>query len=218
VVESSWVQIHVTERLFRALDDNEMDIDSTDWSNGLVAPMAAGGALVCTGIHYGVVRVASEELAHPPEVVDLQGWDDVVEASVDVAAGALQIGSLEGLSPFPVPQLSSGVAGSYRLRVHVRGRDTIPDAVAVDDEGEPWPPVEDYLSLAWAAPYAPQVLHKTTDACGASLRLSVEGRPPPRPTPTVPPTPQSQAAYDNLVAQHLASQQAQTEPGSPPGP
>ncbi|MEU2726066.1 hypothetical protein [Streptomyces smyrnaeus] len=65
--------------------------------------------------------------------------------------------------PPDLPVLAPAGPGSYRVRVHARGRDIAPDGVAEE-------PVEDYLLIVWPAPPEPDTVHKQTDNFGAEWR------------------------------------------------
>jgi hypothetical protein len=128
--------------------------DAPDFSaNGLVAAFP-GGVAVRTGSDqpvYVSVRVERDV----PEEVDSRSWDEVVDISWTAATGAAR---LDGNShhrsttpPWP---------GDYRVRVHADGRDG-------DDH-------ERYELIVWAAPAAPEVVHKRTDRLGHRLRGEAE--------------------------------------------
>ncbi|MFH8387530.1 hypothetical protein ACH4E7_42695 [Kitasatospora sp. NPDC018058] len=66
-----------------------------------------------------------------------------------------------------LPSLSAAGAGSYRLRVHVRGRNE-----GLDLEDNYGDPVEFYLIQAWPAPVTPEIRHKLTDRRGEQVRTA----------------------------------------------
>ncbi|WP_329547970.1 hypothetical protein OG548_31675 [Streptomyces sp. NBC_01356] len=87
--------------------------------------------------------------------------------------GRLQVESLEqgpvdGLAP-----LSPAEPGWYRLRVHARGRNILPDKVSAE-------PVEDYLLLAWPAPQADTDIMRTSARIGHAL-AQAQNMPEPQP-------------------------------------
>jgi hypothetical protein len=130
--------------------------------NGLIA-VQPGAAVIFTGIHTGVVAVSIEVRDVRPEQVDGTGWDDVVEVSLEAIGGRVLV-----VGPFAdtgdvLPVLTPAGPGHYRVRVHVRGRDTAVDGVAFE-------PFEEYLIIVWPDRPAPDTVHKQTDGYGASVR------------------------------------------------
>src|SRR5688572_18895865 len=76
-----------------------------DHSNGLVAVMSHG-AQISTGIHTGLVNVEVCVLSQPPDALDLDGWDEVIEISFRAPAGHTYVRSMEDLpeeSPLVTP-------------------------------------------------------------------------------------------------------------------
>ncbi|MFC0842684.1 hypothetical protein ACFH04_02890 [Streptomyces noboritoensis] len=65
------------------------------------------------------------------------------------------------------PNLAATGAGTYRLRISVRGRDAGADADYLEEDEEP---VEEHLLQAWPAPAAADVIHKASDGIGAYWR------------------------------------------------
>ena len=96
----------------------------------------------------------------PPDTVDVACWDEVVEVSLDMPHGDARLAVLMADVPDTFPTLSPCGPGSYRLRVHARGRDTSIDGTASE-------PFEDYLIVAWPSPQAPQTIYKETARYGA---------------------------------------------------
>jgi hypothetical protein len=131
--------------------------------NGLTA-VVEGGLMVQTGIHTGVIDVEVRALLDAPADVETEGWDEVVDLSVE-SAGDLRVTSMADFSYAPLPALTARGAGTYRVRVHAAGRDTKPDGVASE-------PVEHYLFLAWPAHAADEVVHQATDKIGQRRRAS----------------------------------------------
>ncbi|MEU0250885.1 hypothetical protein ABZ192_42705 [Streptomyces sp. NPDC006235] len=66
--------------------------------------------------------------------------------------------------PADLPSLASQGPGSYRLRVHARGRDRAVDQTVVDEV------VESYLIQSWPAAHQDALLVKATDAYGSQVR------------------------------------------------
>ncbi|MDQ3789929.1 MAG: DUF6461 domain-containing protein [Actinomycetota bacterium] len=127
------------------------DVDVS--GNGLVAAVA-DGVVIRTGVAEGPVRVSMRVLTGPPDEVDPDSWDEVVEISWTAPeGGAFLSGATTGFReerwetpPWP---------GDYRVRVHAYGRD--------DEE-------DSYSLVMWQAPSAPEVVHKKTDRLGHRLR------------------------------------------------
>ncbi|MDJ1134516.1 hypothetical protein [Streptomyces iconiensis] len=144
------------------------------YANGLVFTTTPGETVILTGIASGDVTVNLEIRRQPPDTVDLDPWDEVVDHSLVAPIGEVRVLCVDDVPPdFPV--LSQQGPGSYRVRVHARGRDTAPDGVTFE-------PVEEYHLTVWPAPAAPDHVHKQTDSVGASWRRAAQ-----RPTPQSPP-------------------------------
>jgi hypothetical protein len=131
-------------------------------SNGLVGA-ELGRAVVLVGISVGPVNVTVELFEEPAESVDLTDWDDIVDISLRSRNGHLVARGIESNPPQELPELSHAGPGTYRLRVHARGRDTAVDLATFD-------PVEDYKVSIWPAPVAPELVHKQSDNYGAGIR------------------------------------------------
>jgi hypothetical protein len=117
-------------------------------------------AVIMTGTESGPVSVTADwQETQPP--LDLDPWDDVVEVSMVFDEEPAVLYSVEGTGTL-MPQLPPG---SYRVRVHARGRDRARALLTVWD-----PPVEEHLIQAWPAPVEPEVRHKLTDQYGATIR------------------------------------------------
>lgn len=135
-------QVFVNEGIFGVLDDGVIPVETADWSNGLVAPMAQG-AIIVTGINTGYVRVSLLTLEDSPVEPPAESWEEIVEVSLHAPKHNLQLESLEvgALAPATLAEPESSW---YRFRVHARGRDLLRDKVSMD-------PVEDYLLISWPA-------------------------------------------------------------------
>jgi hypothetical protein len=152
--------VRVDHATFTLID---VDADMPE-SIGLVRAEEHAIVAILTGIDSGPVRVAVDPRTGPPPAADLDSglreWEEIVEFSGESPDGSVEVVSLtEGLVA-DLPPLSATGPGSYRLRVHARGRATHRD-LAVSE------PVEDYLITAWPAPQAPAVVHKA--ATGSDL-------------------------------------------------
>jgi hypothetical protein len=75
--------------------------------------------------------------------------------------------------PYEFLHLTPPGAGSYRVRVHARGRDA-----GAERDVVPGRPVEEHLVQIWPALAAPETIHKTTDEVGAGYRESGPGPEP----------------------------------------
>jgi hypothetical protein len=170
--------VAVAYHTFDLSDDGTSRPAALDWSNGLVSSQP-GQVTFWTGIHTGTVHVRVDVRRHPPTKVDADAWDEVVEHSVISVTGTMRLASVMNTAP-DMPALTPFGPGSYRLRVHARGRDTAPD-------GAPSEVVENYLFIIWPSEQAPDCIHKHTDQVGADLRAAV---PISRPAPA-PPEPHS---------------------------
>ncbi|MFD7733414.1 hypothetical protein ACFV6F_23875 [Kitasatospora phosalacinea] len=180
-MEQQPTKVRASEGSFGVLDAGTVQGDPADYSNGLIIAMLAG-ARIHTGINMGPVRVTATALRQRPSPVeDIDGWDEVVEASVYAPRGQLRIESLEE-GPVPgLPLLSPAGPGWYRLLVRARGRDGAYDA-AVDR------PTEDYVITAWPEQPSPARLLRTNDECGRSLRRSAPQQPAAHRAPSTPDT------------------------------
>jgi hypothetical protein len=168
--------VFVPEGSFGVLDNGEIPAHTADWSNGLVAPMEQG-VLIATGIHTGYVRVAVAVLDGPPTAPAQADWDEIVEVSVRAPTGSLRLdapldGPVHGLV-----LLSQAGPGTYRLRVHARGRCTLWDKSSTD-------PVEDYLVMSWPGPYDSTTILKSSDLLEADIDHTAS-----HPHALLPPTP-----------------------------
>jgi hypothetical protein len=151
--------------------DTSPPVETWDQSNGL-AITASVGATILTGEAWGPITVAVDvrdavpaEAADPLAFDTGQRWNDIVEISVVCEDGPLRVcglddGFVEGLPPLGPPG-----PGTYRVRVHVRGRDD----PAMGDDGMP-SPTDHFLLVAWPAPARPPLLIRLTDRRGLSGR------------------------------------------------
>ncbi|MFY1690364.1 hypothetical protein [Plantactinospora sp. WMMB782] len=109
--------------------------------NGLVGA-TEGAMLVRTGRGGGWVDLTVELHPEPP-VVETAGWDEAVEISYRTAVGQSHVRSARGgRSDFP--RVSFRGPGSYRIRVHARGRHPCAGRPGADR-------AEEYLLQVWAA-------------------------------------------------------------------
>ena len=141
--------------------DGVNDIEPSKYmgTNGLISALGFL-AIILTGTDAGRVSVTADWRQDAPPV-DLDSWDEVVEVSMlfDEDQAAL-FGHDDRDERFPLLD-----AGSYRVRVHARGRD---QGAAVMYPGDN--PVEEHLVVAWPQPQAAEKIHKVSDAYGAQIR------------------------------------------------
>lgn len=163
-VRTATAALHLSYSQFVVTDWNSRESISPTLaaSNGLVGTNASG-AVVLTGIHTGNVNVTAELLDNAPGSVDLDEWDEVVEVSVESEDGELIAHGIMDDPPEGLPELAHAGPGTYRLRVHARGRDTAVDATRSE-------PVEDYKLSVWPAPEAAEAVYKQSDRRGAEIR------------------------------------------------
>ncbi|MFF0205786.1 hypothetical protein [Streptomyces sp. NPDC005017] len=152
--------VFVQYHLFQVMDPDGPMAGGLDAAHtGLVS--ASDGAIeVHTGIHTGDVQVTAELHTHQPEPAS--GWDEIAEISCHSPSGEILVAPLMD-DPVDLPSLASHGPGSYRLRVHARGRDRAID-LAPDEV------VEYYLIQSWPAPLQDTLLVKATDAYGHQVR------------------------------------------------
>ncbi len=132
--------------------------------SGLVG-VSAGLAIVITGTQFGNVEVTVQAGESDPGL-DTAPWDDVTEISLSGGPGSLGVSVTSGgQGPYELQYLTPPGAGSYRVRVHARGRDAGAARDVVNGR-----PVEEHLIQIWPAPPAPETIHKTTDQVGAGYR------------------------------------------------
>jgi hypothetical protein len=166
--------LELSHASFAIVDDEEWPPERPPGhTNGLVVPMSQG-AVISTGIHTGAVTVIAEVRRVSPALAALEDWDEVVEVSFVAPVGQVRVATIMSDVPEGLPLLTPAGPGSYRLRLHAKGRDTNPDGVADD-------PFETYLLIVWPGPAAAEIIYKTSDGVGAANRQfgqsadSVEG-------------------------------------------
>ncbi|GAA4100992.1 hypothetical protein [Actinomadura miaoliensis] len=141
-------------------------------ANGLVGVLGDGAACVCTGTLTGYVRVTVLAAQEPPAAPDPAAWDDIVEVSFTSPSGRFGPACPEAAL---LPNLASAGVGTYRLRVHVRGRDTAARAETANNADDV---TEEHLIISWPdAGGEPETIIQATDAFGARLRAHPPTRP-----------------------------------------
>ncbi|QKW36268.1 hypothetical protein HUT06_21370 [Actinomadura sp. NAK00032] len=132
--------------------------------NGLVW-VSPGRMVVMTGTDSGDIGVEIEVTDHAPPP-DLDDWDDAVEVSADITGTTVELSAPVGIS---VTELRLPAPGTYRFRVHARGRDAGHDAEYIDaDEGDTI--VEHHKIQIWPAPPTAETTLKLTDNVGTDNR------------------------------------------------
>ncbi|GAB7189000.1 hypothetical protein ATKI12_8831 [Kitasatospora sp. Ki12] len=149
--------------------DAEPALDVYTGLNGLI--QTRGGenhATILTGTAFGKIALTYEACPTEPALT-LDGWDDIVDVSMTFTTPMASFVG-HGFHDDPItslPHLSAPGPGSYRVRVHVRGRN---EGLNLEDNyGDP---VEFYLVQAWPHPVVPEVRHKLTDRRGAHVRTA----------------------------------------------
>ncbi|MEU6230563.1 hypothetical protein [Streptomyces sp. NPDC047042] len=179
-MNTPWHDVFVSEGTFGLLDNGDIPVHSADWSNGLIAPMLQGGALVRTGIQTGYVRVCARTEREPTEDIDeSRPWEEIVEATVTAPHNLLRLESLDFGPPAPGTLLTTADCFQYRVRVHALGRDV------AQSNTTPVPP-EEYLLLAWPSEPAPTHTLRTSSRLEEEEQAEAANPHPPRLAPDEP--------------------------------
>lgn len=136
-------------------------------TNGLIA-VTPDRAYIHTGMEQGPAEVRVQIFDQAPQA-DLGGWDEVVEVSFTSTHGNAFLGTPGDSVDF---NLAASGPGTYRLRVHAKGRDAFPGRKLGRRKPEA---EEEYLLYAWPAPGSPESILKTTDEVGQELRGKLTG-------------------------------------------
>jgi hypothetical protein len=132
--------------------------------NGLIST-PPGIAVVHAGTHTGPVRLTLQTRPDPPLHTDLEQWEEVVEVSISTQAGQVLVEEWGSPTREDLGNLVSAGPGSYRLRMHARGRDQADATVPLPEE-----PIEEHLLITWPAPTTDETILKQTDHYGALHR------------------------------------------------
>ncbi|MBD9727812.1 hypothetical protein PV755_32225 [Streptomyces caniscabiei] len=134
--------------------------------NGLVAVTHNAGE-IRTGIRRGNVHLDVHLLDAEPADGKAGGddWDEVVDTTFVSTTGYARISSYEHALDLNIAHQGPG---TYRLRLHAKGRDSQPGAAL---RRRSKPTAERYEFLIWPAAAAPEVVHKATDTVGRELRV-----------------------------------------------
>ncbi|MFI5682956.1 transposase [Streptomyces sp. NPDC051636] len=118
--------VPVQHHQFRISDeDGTVGPDLPREHNGLVE-VQDGIATIHTGIHTGDVDVTVTLHVEAPQPGNAE-WDEIVELSLHSVSGELMVRGLMDDLDEELPVLSFDGPGDYRLRIHARGRDEIPE-------------------------------------------------------------------------------------------
>jgi len=164
-VVSSWLQVGEGFYWIGAAGPEGLGMDVPDaTATGLVG-LASGRAMVLTGTQFGNVACSVQPGDSDPGL-DVAEWDEVIEFSLATAAGSpgLGVSAMDG-GPDELAVLTAPGAGSYRVRLHVRGRDAGADLDVVDGE-----PVEAHFLQVWPAAVSGTTIRKASDAFGRATR------------------------------------------------
>lgn len=158
---------------FYLIDGDFLNSSFPRWTvNGLVDSDCPGCAVVHTGIAMGDARLTVEARTGPPAPasVSLTAWDAIAEISLEAPHGHLAVQPLMNPLEDDFPVLTPAGPGTYRVRVHARGRDSNYD-LAVSE------PCEDYLVQVWPAPVTPGRVFRLADRYGTMSMVYGEAPP-----------------------------------------
>ncbi|MFJ7200689.1 MULTISPECIES: hypothetical protein [unclassified Streptomyces] len=130
--------------------------------NGLIA-VTNNAAAIHTGIKKGNVLLDTCLFDTEPALAP-DTWDEVIDTTFTSTTGYARIGSYEHAMDLNIAHQGPG---TYRLRLHARGRDSQPGASRRRNSK---PTAEHYLIHIWPAPATPETVHKATDTVGRALR------------------------------------------------
>lgn len=156
------------------VSEEDSGVEAIHRGNTLVAT-SEGRAVLKAGTHTGDIRLTVDVVDAEPEMGGLDAWDVVVETTYVSPAGRAGIvdWNASGHPEFGV--LTASGPGTYRMRVHARGRDA---GHRADTPGEP---VEDHLIVIWSAAPAGEVVYKIDVEVGEMPRAECGARHPERP-------------------------------------
>jgi hypothetical protein len=144
-------------------------------ATGLVG-LADGLAVVLTGTQFGNVAIRVQPGDGDPGL-DAGPWDEVIEFSLAAGPGSAGLGvSAMDSGPDELAALTAPGPGSYRIRLHARGRDAGAELDVVAGE-----PAEEHFLQVWPAPVSGTIIRKASDAFGRATRdATVAPGPDPR--------------------------------------
>ncbi len=155
--------VHAEEWQYCVLvTDSEVTVPPRS-GTGLV-DVAAQTAVITTGTDYGPVKVEWHVLTNEPGGLNSSASQTDAFTEVAEFSMAFDVGELWLFSPFSGPppvHLLTDDPGTWRTRVHARGRDLAASHGPVLTE-----PIESHLLLLWKAPMKPIQLLRGTDEVG----------------------------------------------------
>ena len=166
-MSSTTIVVQVAYHQYYLRDMNTLDAVPDEvftGGNGLVSALP-GIAVVHAGTHTGPVRVTLQARSGPPAHTELDSWEEVVEVSITTDTGQALLEEWAGTGHEDLGSVVAAGPGSYRLRVHARGRDQANAIVTV-----PEAPIEEHLLVTWSAPPANEKILKQTDHYGSLYR------------------------------------------------
>ncbi|MEV6809988.1 hypothetical protein [Streptomyces sp. NPDC051132] len=116
---------------------------------------------ILTGCARGYARVTVETHTEQPPL-DTGSWDDVLDLSADLTRGRACVASYDKAL---TTNLAFDGPGTYRIRIHARGRAGVKDATLPRKPrpSKASPPPETYLVQVWKAPAAPEEIHRSSN-------------------------------------------------------
>lgn len=166
--------------------DADLSAVRSGQANGLLGAAEPGLLSMVIGMHSGQVPVRIEFHESAPAVED--GWDDVVEASLDARGPDATLATFEEFHEVELP-----ANGWYRARWYDHGADDGRQHERFDTDE---PVVERCLLQLWPADPAPDVVVRETSGHAVYWRSETTPHPPPAP---------ELRAYAELAARHDAA-------------
>ena len=132
--------------------------------NGMLGAARPGELFLLTSLHTGEVGMTVSLASGPP--ADDHDWEDVVEVSLRVPPGGVDLFEWAGEAthPLDIPP------GDYRVRYRARGMDA---AAAVDTLEEDQAPVDHYELVLWTAPLGRDAVVKQTSSTARQFHESL---------------------------------------------
>lgn len=143
----------------------DMDEARDGQSNGLLGAGVPGALFLTFGLHTGPepLRIEWSEYEPPSD----EGWEEVVEASVDFSTSELALAAFDEYLNVDLP-----VIGTHRARFCALGMDA---ANELDSRGDDEEAPDRYLLQLWPAPTAPDAVLRQTSARAAYWNREARG-------------------------------------------